>query len=73
MTDRVRTVELGQFEDERAEVVAQRLEDVGIVWWSKTSGRLARTLFAGDWGTRIFVDRSRLEEAQRIAAEALDG
>ncbi len=73
MTDRVRTVELGQFEDERAEVVAQRLEDVGIVWWSKTSGRLARTLFAGDWGTRIFVDRSRLEEAQRIAAEALEG
>lgn len=73
MSDRVRTVELGQFEDDNAHVVAQRLEDAGIVWWSKSTGRLARTLFAGDWGTRLFVDRSRLDEAQAIAREVLEG
>jgi hypothetical protein len=72
VTDRVRTVELGQFEDGNAHLIAQRLEDVGIVWWSKTSGRLARTLFAGDWGIRLFVDESRLEEATALAREVLD-
>ncbi len=73
MSDRVRTVELGQFEDDNAHAIAQALEDAGIVWWSKGTGRLARTLFAGDWGTRLFVDRDRLDEARRIAAEHLEG
>jgi hypothetical protein len=72
VTDRVRTVMLGQFEDDNAHAVAQRLEDAGIVWWSKSTGRLARTLFAGDWGTRLFVDEQRLEQAQAIARDVLE-
>jgi len=71
VSDRIRTVELGQFEDDNAHAVAQQLEEAGIVWWSKTSGRFARTLFAGDWGTRLFVDEARLGEAQAIAREIL--
>lgn len=72
MTDRVRTVLLGQFEDDNAHEVAQRLDDAQIVWWSKSSGRFARTLFAGDWGTRLFVDEARLDEAQAIARDVLE-
>lgn len=72
MTDRVRTVELGQFEDANAERIAQRLEDAGIVWWTKGSGRFTRFVSAADWGTRVFVDADRLDEARRLAAEALE-
>lgn len=71
MSAPTRTVELGQFEDDNAHVIAQRLEDAGIVWWAKSSGRLVRTLFAGDWGTRLFVDEARLEDARAIAREVL--
>ncbi|MFA9432082.1 hypothetical protein [Egicoccus sp. AB-alg2] len=68
----VRTVQLGQFTDENAERVAGALERAGILWWHKTSGRFTRVLSAGDWGTRIYVDAQRLEEAQRVAQEALE-
>jgi hypothetical protein len=67
----VRTVELGQFTDENADTIAGRLEGAGIVWWYKQSGRWGRTLFLGDWGTRLYVDASRLEEARTLAAEVL--
>lgn len=67
----VRTVQLGQFTDENAEVVAAALEQAGIVWWNKTSGRYTRILSAGDWGTRLYVDATRLDEAQRLARAAL--
>lgn len=70
--DDVRTVELGQFTDDHAEAIAGRLADADIVWWHKNHGQLARTLFAGDWGVRIFVDRDRLDEARRLAAEVTD-
>ena len=63
---RVSTTYLGQFTEEHAEAIAKALEDAGIVWWHKSSGRLVRTLFAGDWGVRIFVDSSRLEEAKEV-------
>lgn len=65
--DEVPTVHLGQFMDDDAEDIAAGLEAAGIVWWHKTSGRFARTIFAGDWGVRLFVDRSRLDEAREIA------
>ena len=65
---RVSTTYLGQFTDEHANEVAKGLEEAGIVWWYKQSGRIVRVLFAGDWGTRLFVDSSRLEEAREIAA-----
>ena len=70
--DDVRTVELGQFTDENAELIAERLEGAAIVWYAKSSGRFGRLLFAGDWGVRLFVDQDRLEEARALAAEILD-
>jgi hypothetical protein len=68
-----RTVELGQYLDERAEAIAARLDDAGIAYWVKRSGGLTRLLSAGDWGTRVFVDADRLEEARRLAAHETDG
>jgi hypothetical protein len=69
----VRTVELGQFTDENAERVAERLEQAGIVWWHKTSGRFTRLISAGDWGTRVYVDATRLDEARRLARDVVGG
>ena len=66
--ERVSTVYLGQFTDEHANAIAKELEEAGIVWWYKQSGRITRVLFAGDWGTRLFVDEKRLEEARESAA-----
>lgn len=68
-----RTVELGQYLDERAGAIAARLEDAGIAHWVKRSGGLTRLLSAGDWGTRVFVDADRLEEARLLADEVPDG
>lgn len=67
----VRTVQLGQFTDAKAETVAAALQRAGIVWWHKSSGRYTRILSAGDWGTRLYVDATRLDEAQQLAREAL--
>lgn len=67
--DRTPTVQLGQFVDENAEQIAERLEAAGITWWAKEPGRWTRTLFAGDWGVRLFVDAARLEEAWAIARD----
>lgn len=71
--ERVSTTYLGQFTEEHAEAIAKALEDAGIEWWHKSSGRVTRLLFAGDWGVRLFVDSSRLDEARevvrRVAAE----
>lgn len=69
--DEVRTTHLGQFTDVHAEEIARRLEDAGIVWWRKRAGWISQTLFADQWGVRLFVDESRLEEAQAIAADIL--
>jgi len=70
---RTRTVQLGQFVDENAEQILEQLEVAGIEHWAKRAGGLTRLLSAADWGTRIFVDASSLERAQRIAAEVTDG
>jgi hypothetical protein len=63
------TTYLGQFVEENAERIAARLHAEGIVFWSKTSGRLMRLLSAQDWGVRLFVDEARLDEARAIAEE----
>lgn len=60
---------LGQFTDEHAETIASRLEQAGIVWWHKTHGSLMRVISFHDWGTRLFVDESRMDEARAIAEE----
>jgi hypothetical protein len=64
---RVSTTYLGQYTDEHAETIAAALEEAGITWWHKRGGRFVRTLFAGDWGVRIFVDETKLDEAKAIA------
>lgn len=70
--DDVRTVELGQFTDDNAEVIAERLVAAGIVWYAKSSGRFGRLMFAGDWGVRLFVDQERVEEARNLAVEVTE-
>ena len=65
------TVQLGQFTDENAEQIVDRLEGAGITWWVKRSGGLTRVLFAGDWGVRVFVDAARADDAAAIAREVL--
>lgn len=70
---RVRTVLLGQFEDDNAERIVEALRAADIDYWVKRSGGLTRVLFAGDWGTRVFVDRAHLDEAERIAEDAVTG
>lgn len=67
------TVYLGQFTDENAAAIGELLDRAEIVWWAKSSGRLTRMVFAGDWGTRLFVEASRkaeaIELAQRVTGE----
>ena len=66
-SERVSTVYLGQYTEDHAEAIVKALEDAGIVWWQKGAGRIAKVLFAGDWGVRLFVDEKRLDEAREIA------
>lgn len=57
---------LGQFTDEMANAIAGALEERGIAWAYKQAGWLTRVAFFGEWGTRMFVDADRLEEARAI-------
>lgn len=70
MTDHVRTVYLGQYTHEHAETIAGRLEAAGIVWWYKAPGYLSQIW---EHGVRLFVDRTRLQEAKAIAEGVLAG
>ena len=60
---------LGQYTDEVANAIAGRLEDAGIAWSYKQAGFFTRIYFIGEWGTRMFVDADRLDEARAIAQE----
>ena len=64
------TVHLGQFTDEHANEIAGQLEELGIAWWYKQPGYFSRIW---ERGTRLFVDATRLEEAQEIARRVLAG
>lgn len=61
-----RTIYLGQFEHDTANTIAGELEEAGIAWTYKQSGKLASFLFAGEWGVRLFVDQDRIDEARTI-------
>ncbi len=65
----VTTVQLGQYTNEHANDIAGELEKAGIVWWYKQPGWLSGIW---EWGTRVFVDSSRLEEARAIAERVLE-
>jgi hypothetical protein len=57
---------LGQFERDRADRIAGILENAGIAWTYKEFGRLAKFVFIGDWGIRLFVDADRTDEVQAL-------
>jgi hypothetical protein len=65
----VRTVHLGEFTRDHAELVAEALHTHGIVWWYKEPGYISRIW---EHGVRIFVDRDRLEEAAALASAAIE-
>jgi hypothetical protein len=65
---RISTVYLGEFTWEHANTIAGELEEADIVWWYKQPGFLSQIW---EHGTRLFVDRERLEEARAIAARVL--
>ncbi len=67
----LRTTYLGQFEWERANAIAGAFEQAGIAWKYKQAGRFTQFFFAGEWGVRLFVDASKLEEARRIVVGLL--
>ena len=56
---------LGQYTDETANAIAEQLERAGISWSYKQAGWLTQIFFMGEWGTRLFVEESRLEDAER--------
>jgi hypothetical protein len=62
-----KSVYLGQYTDEVANVIAEELEQAQISWSYKQPGFFTRAFFAGEWGTRLFVEESKLIEARRIA------
>lgn len=66
---------LGQFTDENADRIVDEFDDAGIGWSAKSSGALARFVFAADWGVRLFVDDAAdVEQAWVIATRiAPDG
>jgi hypothetical protein len=70
VTDDVRTVYLGQYTPEHANQIAGELEAAGIVWWYKAPGFLSQIW---EHGVRLFVDRTRLDEAKAIAERILEG
>lgn len=69
----MRTAYLDQYTDENAAEIIDALDGAGIRHWEKRSGAFIRFLSAMDWGTRIFVDEARLDEARRIADGVLGG
>lgn len=66
MRNDVTTTYLGNYAWATANDIAGALEDAGIVWWCKNPGTLTRVLFA-EFGVRMFVDKTRLDEARGIA------
>ena len=64
----LRTTYLGQFEEDRAQRIAEALDDAEISWFVKETGRISRIFFADAWGVRLFVDGTRVDEARQIVA-----
>lgn len=64
-----RTVQLGQFLDENAELVSSALQAAGIEHREKRSTGLTRWLSAADWGTRLYVPEDELDRARAVARQ----
>lgn len=67
---RVSTVYLGRYAHTTANDIAGHLEQAGIVWWYKQPGFFSQVW---EFGTRLFVDRERLEEAREIVRRVTSG
>ena len=52
----------------RRDFLLGALEEAGIAWTYKQFGRLTKLFFAGDWGVRMFVDSTRIDEARSIVS-----
>ena len=65
---KVSTVYLGEFTHEHANAIAGELERADIVWWYKQPGYISQVW---EYGVRLFVDRERLDEAERIVEQIL--
>jgi hypothetical protein len=63
----VKSVYLGQYTDDVANTIAGELERAQIAWSYKQAGWITKALFVTEWGTRLFVDSDRLDEARQIA------
>lgn len=63
----MKSVYLGQYTDEVANLIVTELEEAAIGWSYKQASRLTRIFFLGEWGTRLFVDAQQLDDARRIA------
>jgi hypothetical protein len=61
-----RSAYLGQFPDDMANTIAGELEAAGILWSYKQAIWITQILFLGEWGTRMFVDAERLDDAKEI-------
>jgi hypothetical protein len=73
-----RSAYLGQFPDEMANAIAGELEAAEILWSYKQAIWITKVLFLGEWGTRLFVEADRIDEARQIvervrAMEGSDG
>ena len=67
----MRTAYLGQYTDVVANAIAGKFEEAGIFWSYKQAGFVTKIFFFGEWGTRLFVDADRLEEARTIADDVM--
>jgi hypothetical protein len=62
-------VHLGEFSHRNATLIVEALEGAGIACWTKNPTSLTRI-----WqlGVEVFVDRSRIDEARRIAVDIVE-
>lgn len=67
----MKSVYLGQYTDEIANLIAGAFEQAGISWSYKQAGSVSKIFFMGEWGTRLFVDESRLDEAKAIVERVI--
>jgi hypothetical protein len=68
----VKTKYLGQYTDVVANMIAGELEAARIGWFYKQASWITKALFVGEWGTRLFVDETRFDEAQEIAKAMIE-
>lgn len=67
-----RFVLLGQYLDPNAAVVAEALETAGIPFYITRAGALTQSLFMGEWGVRIFVERDTQAAAKTLADSVVE-